>query len=63
MNQIGLRFSLQHDEHMYLWFVSSWWTTCLCIEPTKVNGNVGVRTSGDGGDGMSTTDRLFLAKL
>lgn len=63
MNQIGLRFSLQHDEHLYLWFVSFLWTTCLCIEPIKVNGNVGVGTSGDGGDGMSTTNRLFLAKL
>lgn len=59
MNQIGLRFSLQHDEHLYLWFVSSWQTTCLCTKPIEVNGNVGV---GIGGDGMSTTDQLFLAK-
>jgi hypothetical protein len=63
MNQIGLRFSLQHDEHVYLWFVSSWWTTCFCIECIEVNGNVQVGIAGDGGDGISITNWLFLVKL
>lgn len=60
MNQLGLKFSLQHDEHMYLWFTSCWWTKCICTKPMEVNGNVG---AGIVSDGMSTIDHLLLEKL
>jgi hypothetical protein len=60
MNELGLKFSLQHDEHMYLWFTSCWWTTCFYTKPMEVNGNVGI---GIDRDGMSTIDCLLLAKL
>jgi len=57
----GLNFSLQHDEHMYLWFTNCWsWTTCLCTKPMEVNGNVG---AGIVSDGMSTIDCLLLENL